>query len=109
MGGNFLLFYSRHIYSIHDIISADREWRLRAPNSSVRKTRFTLTPIVPRGEPSPTEGGNGNGDGDGDGARTRTGMETTEGTQGVGQKENGGGNRAVGAGVRSGAGTRAET
>ena len=36
-GGDSLLFYSRHFHFARVIISADRGWRLRAPDSSVRK------------------------------------------------------------------------
>ena len=37
-GVDSLLFYSRHFHSACVTISADRGWRLRAPDSSVRKT-----------------------------------------------------------------------
>ena len=40
---------TRHFPSARAIISADRGWRLRAPNSSVRKVRCLYTCIAPRG------------------------------------------------------------
>ena len=43
-----LLFYSRHFHSARFIISADRDWCLRAPDSSVRKVRHLYTRNVPR-------------------------------------------------------------
>ena len=43
------LFYSRHFHSARVTISPDRGWRLRAPDSSVRKARCLYTRIVPRG------------------------------------------------------------
>ena len=46
---NSLLFYGRYFHSARDIISADRGWRLRALDSSVRKARCLYTQIVPRG------------------------------------------------------------
>ena len=45
----FSLFYSRHLHPARVTISADREWRLRAPNSSVYNARYLCTRIVPRG------------------------------------------------------------
>ena len=65
------------------IISAYREWRLRAPYSSVRKARCLCTCILPRGESGPrdekertgTRTGTGTGSGVGTGTRTRTGTE----------------------------------
>ena len=48
-GGDSLLFYSRHFHFARVIISADRGWRLRVPDSSVRKVRCLYTRIVPRG------------------------------------------------------------
>ena len=47
-GGNSLLFYRRPFHSAYVIISADRGWRLRAPDSSVRKARCLYTRLVPR-------------------------------------------------------------
>ena len=46
---NYLLFYSRHFHSARTTISADRGWRLRAPDSSASKVRCPYTRIVPRG------------------------------------------------------------
>ena len=43
----FSLFYSRHSHSARVIISADRGWRLRAPDSPVRKARRLFKRIVP--------------------------------------------------------------
>ena len=43
-------FYSRHFHSACVIIYADREWCLRAPDSSVRKARCLYTRLVPRGQ-----------------------------------------------------------
>ena len=43
LGDDSLLFYSRHFHSARDILSADRGWRLRALDSSVRKTRCLYT------------------------------------------------------------------
>ena len=48
-GGDFLLFYSRHFHSARVTISADRGWRLRAPDSPVRKARRLYKRIVPGG------------------------------------------------------------
>ena len=39
----------RHFHSVRVIISADRGWRLGAPDSSVRKARCLYTGIAPRG------------------------------------------------------------
>ena len=39
----------RHFPSARVIISADRGWRLRAPDSCVRKARYLYTHIAPRG------------------------------------------------------------
>ena len=44
----FYFFYSRHFNSARVTIFADRGWRLRAPDSSVRKVPCSLR-IVPRG------------------------------------------------------------
>ena len=49
LGGGSLLVYRRHFHFARDIISADREWRLWAPNSSIRKTWFLFMRIAPRG------------------------------------------------------------
>ena len=49
LGDDSLLFYGRYFHSARDIISADRGWRLRALDSSVRKARFLYTQIIPRG------------------------------------------------------------
>ena len=47
--GDSLLFYSRHVHSVRVTISADREWRLRAPDSSDRKARCLHKRNVSRG------------------------------------------------------------
>ena len=39
----------RHFHSARVVISADTGWRLRAPDSSVRKARCLNTRIAPRG------------------------------------------------------------
>ena len=44
-----LLFYSRHSHSARVTISADRGWRLRAPDSPMRKARRLYKRIVPGG------------------------------------------------------------
>ena len=44
----FSLFCNRHVHSARAIISADREWHLRAPDSSVRKARRLFVCIVLR-------------------------------------------------------------
>ena len=49
LGGGSLLFYSRHFHSARVTISADRGWRLRAPDSPVRKARRVYKRIVPWG------------------------------------------------------------
>ena len=63
------------------ILSADRGWRLRAPDSSARKARCLYTHIAPRGYERPWDGkermgleagskfGGGNGEGNGVGGR----------------------------------------
>ena len=48
-GGDFLLFYSRHSDSARVTISADRGWRLRAPDGPIRKARRRYKRIVPGG------------------------------------------------------------
>ena len=48
-GDDSLLFYSRHFHSARVVISADRDWCLRAPDSSLRKAGCLYTHIVPRG------------------------------------------------------------
>ena len=89
------MFYSRHFTPGRDIISQDRDWRLLAVNSSVRKVRCRCKRIVARGEPDPREreGTNGDrvGDEEGNGneaaaetetePRTRTIMESREGEE----------------------------
>ena len=47
--GDYILMYSRPFHFARVIISVDREWRLRAPDSSVRKARCLYTRNVPRG------------------------------------------------------------
>ena len=49
LGGDSLLFYSRHSHSACVTISADREWRLRAPDGPIRKARRRYKRIVPGG------------------------------------------------------------
>ena len=82
------MFNSSHFHFARVTISEDRGWRLRAPDSSVRKARCLYTRIVPRGQPGPRDGkertGSGagvNGDGDGAEAGTATGVEVNEGAQ----------------------------
>ena len=48
-GGDSLLFYSRHYHSARVTISADRGWRLRAPDSPIRKAGRLYKRIVPGG------------------------------------------------------------
>ena len=48
-GGDFLLFYSRHSHSARVTISADRGWRLRAPDGPIRKARRLYKRIVSGG------------------------------------------------------------
>ena len=116
------MFYSRHSHSARVTISADRGWRLRAPDGLIRKARRPYKRIVPRGVTG-SEGqegangvgggigvgggnGDGNGDvdghGDGDGAGAGTGVEVNE----EAQDRNG-----DGAGTRTGTGvgTRSRT
>ena len=95
----------KHFHSVRIVIYAGREWRLRAPDSSVRKARCLYTRIVPRGynrirgtgrservgsgirvgggdgDGNRVENGDVNGDGDGDGTGTGTGtrVEANEG------------------------------
>ena len=45
----FSFVYSRHSYSARATISADRGWRLRAPDSPIRKARRLYKRIVPGG------------------------------------------------------------
>ena len=52
----FSLVYSRHFHSVRFTISADRGWRLRAPDSSVRKARCLNTE---RGRSGNRNGGRG--------------------------------------------------
>ena len=48
-GGDSLLFYSRYFNFARVTISADRGWRLQAPDSPVRKARRLYKRIVPGG------------------------------------------------------------
>ena len=97
------MFYSRHSHSARLTISADRGWRLRAPDGPIRKARRRYKRIVPGGVTGSegqegangvgsgigVGGGNGDGngdvdgqgDGDGDGAGAGTGVEANEGAQ----------------------------
>ena len=95
------MFYSRHSHPARVTISVDRGWRLRAPDSPIRKARRLYKRIVPggvtgsEGQEGPNKvgggigvaGGNGdgngdvNGHGDGDGAGTGMGVEVNEGAQ----------------------------
>ena len=72
------MFYSRHSHSAPVTISADKGWRLRAPDGSIRKARRRYKRIIPGGVIG-SEGqegangvgggigvGGGNGDGNGD-------------------------------------------
>ena len=127
-GGDSLLLYSRHSHSARVTISADRGWRLRAPDSPIWKVRRLYKRIVPGGvtESEGQEGANGvgggigvgggngdgngdvNGHGDGDGTGTGTGVEVNEGAQ------DGSGNRSgdgtgTGTGTGTGVGTRRRT
>ena len=116
------MFYSRHSHSARVAISADRGWRLRAPDSPMRKARRLYKRIVPGGVTG-SEGqegangagggigvggrsGDGNGDvkdhGDGDGAGTGIKVEVNEGAQ------DGSGDGA-GTGTGTGVGTRRRT
>ena len=111
------MFYSRHSHSARVTISADRAWRLRAPDSPIRKARRLYKRIVPGVTGSEGQegangvgvgigvgGGNGdgrrdvNGHGDGDGAGTGRGVEVNEGAQ-----------DGNGDGVGTGTGTGVET
>ena len=116
------MFYSRHSHSARVTISANREWRLRAPDGPIRKVRRRYKRIVPGGVTGSEEqegangvgggigvgGGNGDGNGDGDGhgggdgAGTGTGVEVNEGAQ------DGSGDGA-GTGTGTGMGTRRRT
>ena len=49
LGGDSLLFYSRHFHSARVTISADRAWHLRVLDSSVRKVRCLYKRTVPGG------------------------------------------------------------
>ena len=74
----------KHFHSACVIISADRVWRLRAPDSSVRKARCLYTHTRSEGR----EGANGVGGGfrvgggnrDGNGVEVGTGTSTVMGT-----------------------------
>ena len=111
--------FNRHFHSARVTISADTGWRLRAPDSSVRKDRCLYTRIVPRGVTwsEGREGANGvggrigvggenadgnkvgcgngdvscHGDGDGAGAGAGTGVEANQGAQDGNGVGNGGG------------------
>ena len=48
-GGDSLSFYSRHSHSARVTISADRGWRLRAPDSPIHKARRLYKRTVPGG------------------------------------------------------------
>ena len=116
------MLYSRHSHSARVTISADRGWRLRAPDGPIRKARRPNKRIVPGGVTGSEgqEGANGvgggigvgvgNGDdnvdvdghGDGDGAGTGTRVEVNEGAQ------DGNGDGA-GTGTGTGVGTRSRT
>ena len=118
------LFYSRHSHSARITISADRGWRLRAPDSPIRKARRLYKRIVPGGVTG-SEGqegangtgggigvGGGNGDGNGDvngledGDGAGTGVEVNEGAQDGNGDGSGDGD---GAGAGTGVGTRRRT
>ena len=64
--------------------SADRGWRLRVPDSSVRKARCLYKRIVPRGYPGPRDDkermGSGSGLESGAGTETVTGSRAVKGT-----------------------------
>ena len=111
-----------HFYSARATISADRGWRLRAPDSSVRKARCLYTRIVVTGSKGREEakrvgGGNGDGNGvgngdvngDGSGRGVEANEETQDGKRG---RERGRGWRPVdehrmGTGTGAGTETRA--
>ena len=99
------MFYNKYFYSARVTISADRWWRLRAPDSFVARPDSCTHAHRAEGvaESEGRQGANGgrigvgggngdgnwggggngdlNGDGDGDEAETRTGVEVNEGTQ----------------------------
>ena len=120
------MFYSRHSHSARVTISADRGWRLRAPDIPIRKARRLYKRIVPggvtrsEGQESANgvgggigvggENGDGNegvnGHGDGDGAETGTGVEVDEGAQDGNGDESG---DEAGTGTGTGVGTRRRT
>ena len=77
------MLYSSHFHSARVAISANRGWRLRAPDSSVRKARYLYTRIVRRGQPAPRDGKErtGSGAGSESGAGTETGAELGAGTE----------------------------
>ena len=117
----FYLFYSRHFHSARVTISADKGWRLRAPDSLVRKARRLYKRIVPgvigpEGQEGPNGVGgeigvgdgngdgngdvNGHGDGEGAGAGTGTGVEVNKGAQdGNGDGSGDGAGTGTGTGV----------
>ena len=117
------MFYSRHSHSARVTISADRGWRLRAPDGPIRKARRRYKRIVPGGVTG-SEGqagangvgggigvGGGNGDGnwdvdgqgDGDGAGAGMGVEANEGAQ-DGNGDGSGDGSGDGAGTGTGTG-----
>ena len=109
------MLYSRQFNSARAIISADKVWRLRAPNTpSARpgvythasyrrdnRARWTGRSSRSRGQERGSEG-----DEDGDGAETRTGVEANEGVHGGHGDKNGDG---VGTRKRTGVETRRRT
>ena len=86
-GGDSLLFYSRHFPSARVLISADRGWRLRASNTSVRNARCLHARIIPRGELE-TKGRKG---ANGIGGRIRVGGGNRDGNEGGCKDGNGDG------------------
>ena len=72
-----------HFHSSRVILSADRGWCLRAPDSSVRTARCLYTRIAPRGSPGPRDGNErtGSGAGSESGAGTETGTGSRAGTR----------------------------
>ena len=119
------MFYSRHSHSARVTISADRGWRLRAPDGPIRKARRRYKRIVPGGNRIRGAGrsergrggmgvgggnGDGNGDGDGhgdgDGAGAGTAVEVNEGAQDGNGDGSGDG---AGTGTGTGVGTRRRT
>ena len=107
-GVDSLLFHSGHFHSAYVIISADRGWRLRAPDSSVCDARClcncTGGVTGPEGREGTNEVGGGNGDGNwiggrngdvnGDGNRDR--VEPREGMEASERAQDGNGDRRGG-------------